>query len=140
MKNLKGVSITNPDVVVSLLKPYRSKRQEHFGILCLDAGRRLISKKVLFVGGEHTTVVDMKVVFWEAMKRKSSAIIVFHNHPSGNAEPSDYDIESTKRIYNACKIVGLPLLDHVIVAKDGYYSFVANGSKFDIEENINVYR
>lgn len=120
-------AITNPRKVVPLLKTYSTKKLEHFGIICLDAGNRVISKKALFIGGEHRTLIEAKAIFWEAFSKKASSIILFHNHPSGNAEPSKEDFESTEKLLKACAVVGLPLLDHIIITKNGYYSFCENG-------------
>ena len=108
---------------VMLLKAYEYKKQEYFGIICLDSGRNVICKKTLFKGGSSRSIVDLKVVYWEACKKNACAIIVFHNHPSGNVRPSDEDIETTRLIEQASKIMGIQLLDHVIVGKHHYYSF-----------------
>ena len=125
-------AITNPGKVVPLLKTYSTKKLEHFGIICLDAGNRVISKKALCIGGEYRTLIEAKAIFWEAFSKKASCIILFHNHPSGNAEPSKEDLESTEKLLKACAVVGLPLLDHIIITKNGYYSFCENG-KVDID-------
>lgn len=131
--------INNPGAVVPLLKTYSTRRLEHFGIICLDAGNRVVSKKVLFVGCEHKSIIELKAIFWEAFSKKASSIIIFHNHPSGNAEPSKEDYECTEKLLKACTIVGLPLLDHVIITKNGYHSFCENDEmKTDNISNAKV--
>lgn len=117
------MQINSPQDTLELLKGYRFKKQEHFGIICLDSGFNVLSKKVLFKGGSSSSLVDTKVLFWEVCKKNSCAIIVFHNHPSGNVRPSEEDIPTTKTIEKSCKILGISFLDHVIVGKHRHYSF-----------------
>lgn len=79
-------------------------------------------------GGTSGTVVDLKIIFAAALKGMASAIIVAHNHPSGNLEPSRADIELTKRLQTVGLDLDLPVLDHLILAPHaGYYSFTDNG-------------
>lgn len=122
------VILSSPDESAVLLKSYSKKRIEHFGIVCLDSERRVIGKKVLFIGDEKKARISVKNIFWEACKKKAVAIIVFHNHSSGNVQPSEPDIETTSIIGKACEIMGIQLLDHVIVGKRGnYFSFLEHG-------------
>ena len=116
--------IHNPRDSVALLKSISKKRQEHFGIICLDGGMNVISKKVLFIGGESKALIDEKIIFWEACTKKATAIILFHNHPSGTDEPSFFDIDTTKKIEKACEVLGLHCLDHIIITKHSYFSFL----------------
>lgn len=113
--------------VIPLLEPYRNKSVEHFGIICLDGAHHVIGKAVLFKGGYTSSVVDPRVCLYYAIKRRSVAVIVWHNHPSGNPEPSDFDLETTKRLGEAFKVCGMQLLDHVIVSKYQYCSFLEKG-------------
>ena len=105
------------------LSMYRNKRQEHFGIICLDFGLNVISKKVLFVGGINRCLVDPRIIFWYVCKHSASGVILFHNHPSGTLAPTDYDIDLTKSLQKGCDTLGITLADHIIVTKHGYYSF-----------------
>ncbi len=78
-------------------------------------------------GGRAGTVVDAKLVFGRALELKASSIILAHNHPSTNLQPSQADIELTKKLYQAGKQLDLPLLDHLIITEQGYYSFADEG-------------
>ena len=78
-------------------------------------------------GGIAGTVVDVKIVLAGALKCGASAIILAHNHPSGNLRPSDADIKLTNKVKNACDIMDLTLLDHLILAEQGYFSFADEG-------------
>lgn len=116
--------LVSPYDVVPIITKYAKFRQEHFGIICLDSERKVISEKCLFIGSEHKSLVDTKMLFWYALSKKASALIVYHNHPSGSDIPSDYDVETTRKLNEACKIVGVLLLDHVIITKYSYFSFL----------------
>lgn len=118
------MQIKNPSDTIPLLKGIASKKQEHFGIIMLDCGHNVITKKDLFIGGTARSLVDPKVVFWELCRKNASAFIVYHNHPGGNESPSSEDIDTTKCLKNAGEILGIRLLDHVIVTKYSYKSLL----------------
>ena len=111
----------------------RDKKQEHVMLFCLDARMRLIAKpEVLFKGTLNSSVLHAREVFASAIKNHSALIILAHNHPSGSAEPSGQDLETTKSIIAAGKIMDIPLLDHIVIGGGNYYSFrVANPELFD---------
>ena len=69
-------------------------------------------------------MVHPRDVFYEAIKENASAVIVCHNHPSGEVEPSEEDVDCTKKLLEASKIIGIPILDHIIIACNGYFSFM----------------
>ena len=78
-------------------------------------------------GGSTSTVVDVKIILSIALKANASSIIIAHNHPSGNLVPSGSDKDITSKLKNACKVVDLDLLDHLIISKAGYFSFADQG-------------
>ena len=78
-------------------------------------------------GGTSGTVIDAKIVFQAALKANAQSIVLCHNHPSGNCSPSEADIQLTKRIKEAGKILELTLLDHIVITKNSYYSFADVG-------------
>lgn len=103
---------------------------EKFCILCLSRANRLIKIVDHSDGGTNGTVVDVKRILLAAIQNKCSAIILAHNHPSGNKQPSSADIQITKKVKDACKLVDMELLDHIIVASEptnSYYSFADEG-------------
>ncbi len=99
---------------------------EEFWLLMLNRRHEIIARKRVSNGGTHATVVDAKLVFQEALDAHASSIIAVHNHPSGRLEPSDSDIKLTQDLVAAGKVLHLPLLDHLIVSRRGYYSFADN--------------
>lgn len=101
---------------------------EEFWLLMLNKANEVTARKILSTGGMAGTVVDVKMVFKMAIDCNSAAIIAIHNHPSGNLTPSQSDIQLTKKISEAGKILDITLLDHLIVSDRGYYSFADQGS------------
>ncbi|AMO20729.1 JAB domain-containing protein [Flavobacterium columnare] len=101
--------------------------QEEFKVLLLNRANTIIGIYNLSKGGCAGTVVDVKLLFAVALKCNASAIIVSHNHPSGNLTPSEQDEKITKRIKEAGKLFDIVVLDHLIVTKFGFYSFANEG-------------
>lgn len=130
--------IYNPDNAIPLLMGYTRYRQEHFGIICLDGSHKVLSRKCLFIGSDCKCMIDIKILFWEACSKKAAAIILFHNHPTGNTNPSAEDIKSTRKIAEACKIMGIQLLDHIIVSKYSYFSFLEHNLLEEDKEETMV--
>lgn len=100
---------------------------EEFWLLLLNKASEVFARKKLSTGGSAGTVADVKMLFKIALDAQTSAIIAVHNHPSGNLKPSDADMELTRKMKEAGKILDLPLLDHLIVSERGYYSFADEG-------------
>jgi len=100
--------------------------KECFCTLCLDSRNRLLARDKVSMGSLDTTLAHPREVFDKAVRAKSAAIIVAHNHPSGDPTPSDEDVRLTRRLAEAGKILGIRLLDHVIVCRDSHYSFRAH--------------
>lgn len=96
---------------------------EQFKVLLLNRANRVLGVYQLSTGGVSSTVVDTRLIFTSALKSNSSAIIISHNHPSGNIIPSRSDIELTRKIFDAGKYLDISLLDHIIISSDEYYSF-----------------
>ena len=102
-------------------------RKEHFVALYLDACHRPLFRETISVGTLTASLVHPREVFAPAFVRPAAAIIVAHNHPSGDPAPSREDRETTRRLQEAGRILGIPVLDHVIVASRGYFSFRERG-------------
>jgi DNA repair protein RadC len=109
-----------------LLYKYTTKKQEHFIAIPLNGAHEVIAVKVVTIGLVNRSMVHPREVFRYAIQKNAAAVIIAHNHPSGNVEPSDEDRVVTDRMREAAKVVGIRLLDHVIVGKRGYYSFLEN--------------
>lgn len=117
------VFINNSRDVVKLLKPELSfLKREHFVGLYLDSRNCLLRKETISIGGLNTSIVHPREIFKIAIQESANAVIVVHNHPSGNAKPSKDDIGITKKLVKASHIVGICLLDHVIIGENTYVS------------------
>jgi DNA repair protein RadC len=100
---------------------------EQFKAILLNRAHKVLGIYLVSTGGVSGTAVDPKLVFAAALKANASAIILAHNHPSGNLYPSEADKQLTRKIREAGKYLELPILDHVIVTPEGYYSFADEG-------------
>lgn len=100
---------------------------EEFWLLLLNRANRVIKKHKISLGGVHGTVADPKIIFKTALEELASGMIVAHNHPSGNLTPSQQDIDLTRKLKEAGKLLEIQLLDHLIVAGKQYYSFADEG-------------
>ncbi len=99
---------------------------EEFWILLLARNRKVIARKKISEGGVAGTVVDTKIIFKHAIEHLASYIVLCHNHPSGNLQPSAADVQITKNLKNAGKVLDIDVVDHIIVGNDKYYSFADN--------------
>lgn len=104
------------------------KKQEHFAVILLDGAHQVIKTVTVTQGLVNRTLVHPREVFHPAIKHNAVSIILAHNHPSGNIVPSAEDNEITDRIKKAGDIIGINILDHVIISKAGYYSYLENGA------------
>lgn len=100
---------------------------EQFKILLLNRGNRLLGIYEVSTGGITGTVVDIKLILSAALLSCASGIILAHNHPSGNLQPSAEDKIATKKIKEAARLMDIEVLDHLIITADGFYSFVDDG-------------
>jgi len=126
--------IKNPDDIIDFVSEYygsylRDAKKEFFNIILLDIKNKVIDTIELSKGSINASVVDPREVIKEATLKSASSIILVHNHPSGDTEPSTDDINITKKIKEACDIVGIKVLDHIIIGKnkEDYTSFAKLG-------------
>lgn len=101
--------------------------KEEFWVLCLNRANRLIKKKKVSEGGVSGTVADPKIIFKLALEELASGVIVAHNHPSGNLQASQSDLELTRKLKEAGKFLEVSLLDHLILSNQKYLSFADEG-------------
>ena len=111
-----------------LLPQYGGAAVEQFGIVMLDTKHRLIRIKLVSIGGLDSTIVHPREVFREATAVSAAAIVLFHNHPSGDPTPSSDDLVLTTRMIRAGEIMGIDVIDHLILAEQRYFSLVEAGS------------
>ena len=125
---IKRDKITSSKDVYDILHPLMlDLPHEEFWLLVLNRANFVIKKELISRGGIAGTVVDTKIIFKVAIENYASSIIVCHNHPSGNLKPSEADIKITKTIKEAGKLMEIPLLDHIILTENGFYSFADEG-------------
>ena len=123
------VQITAPRVVAELLLPlYGDRAVEQFGVVLLDTKHRVMRTTVVTIGTLDASIVHPRDIFREAIAAGAAAIVVFHNHPSGDPEPSDEDVILTHRLVAAGVLMGIDVLDHVILAGVRYHSMKERGS------------
>ena len=100
---------------------------EEFKVLLLNRANKVLGIVPISKGGVAGTVADPKLIFAAALKANASSVILAHNHPSGNLKPSQGDIQLTQKIKEGGKFLDLPVLDHLIITTEGYYSFADEG-------------
>ncbi len=122
------MSVKSHQDVVKLVRPkLKDKKKEQFIILCLDTRNNLVKIGDISTGTLDANLVHPREVFKEAIQSLASSIILVHNHPSGSTEPSDADIDITKRILETGKVIGINVLDHIIIAENNSLSFKEKG-------------
>ncbi|MCU5746065.1 DNA repair protein RadC [Staphylococcus sp. SQ8-PEA] len=122
-KSERKFQISSPkDVAQYAMSTMQHLTQEHFIVLFLDAKNRVLHQKTIFIGTLTASIVHPREIFSEAIRWASHSIIVMHNHPSGDASPSEEDIRTTKRLISCGSILGIDVLDHVIIGEDNYIS------------------
>ena len=125
--NRSGERIGCAEDVWRELKEYRTRQQEYFLSITLDGAGRIIEKRVVTVGTLNQSLVHPRELFADAIADRAAGVVIAHNHPSGRAFPSSEDRRVTRRIQEAARILGIELVDHVILTRDGWYSFAEEG-------------
>ena len=116
------------EILYSLFNKDTIEYREEFFLLLINRGNNMLGWIRLSVGGTSGTIADAKIIFAIAIQTNAHSIILSHNHPSGNLNPSKQDIELTERIKNGGKLFDITLSDHIIITPDGsYYSFANEG-------------
>jgi len=103
-------------------------KQEHFLVMYLDGANKVIETRIIFIGTLNKSMVHPREVFAPAFEMRAASIIIGHNHPSGNPEPSIEDTLMTRKLKEAGEILGIEILDHVIFTDTDHYSFQGNGN------------
>lgn len=109
--------------ILARLADVRTKQQEYFISLSLDGGQRLIAQRTITIGTLDAVMAHPREVFADAIADRAATMIVAHNHPSGDAKPSQKDITLTQQLVAAGQLLGIPLRDHIIVTKTEHFSY-----------------
>ena len=124
---IKNIKFTSADIVYKYYKEkLGDKKQEYFYAIYLDNSKRILGDKLLFIGTVNYSLVHPREVFKEAYLLGATALICIHNHPGGNPIPSRQDYDITNNLINVSEILGIKFLDHIIICKNNYYSFLEN--------------
>jgi len=128
MNKYTGIRIKNPEDIYNITKNYANKKQEHFILITLNGASEVIKIHNVTKGLVNMVLVHPREVFSRALKDLSVSIAFVHNHPSGNIdETSEKDKEITERLCSVAKIMGICVIDHVIISKNGWRSMAKHG-------------
>lgn len=129
-----GICIRTATELLPFVRHYTMKKQEHFLCITLNGAHEIIQIHCISIGTSNAAFIHPREVFSDAIKENAAAIILCHNHPSGNVEPSDPDINATEKLVEASRIIGIPILDHIIIDSHEYFSFMEHGLLFTEEQ------
>ena len=125
---LEDIDVKNPQSVVKALQAkIKDKAKEHFKLILLNTRNKIIGISTVSIGTLDSSLVHPREVFKEAIAHNAYSVILAHNHPSGDPEPSEDDITITRRLIEAGKILGIEVTDHIIISKNGFFSFKEKG-------------
>ncbi len=122
LQNKKSELILSPQDVWNEMKDLRDSKKEHFVIFYLDTQNQIIKREIISVGTLNESLIHPREVFEPAVRYSTAQIIMAHNHPSGNLEPSPEDVAVSRRLIDAGNLLGIEVLDHIIITKDGFKS------------------
>jgi DNA repair protein RadC len=123
----EGLKINTPSDVLPLIRHFADRRQEHLLSITINGANEVLNVRVVSIGLVDRSPVHPREVFADALADRASAIVVAHNHPAGNLEPSQADLDITFQLRQAGEIMGIELLDHIVFNRNGYYSFLESG-------------
>lgn len=121
-RSWENFKVTSPEDLRNKLTAYKWEPQEHVLVFALDSANHLLTLTDVLKGNVNNVGIDMRSIFRQAIKDNAVSIIVAHNHPSGSPEPSSEDIAITRVMVSSGKIIGIPVLDHIIVSHAGITS------------------
>lgn len=125
---MKNFDIQNPqDIVKAIQSSIKDKAKEHFKLILLNTRNKIIGISTVSIGTLNSNLVHPREVFKKAISHSAASVVFAHNHPSGDPEPSEDDLTITKRLTEAGKIIGIEVIDHIIISKNGFFSFKEKG-------------
>ena len=128
IQHTEKTPVKSSETVYKLFHPLMGDLEhEEFWLLMLNRANRVLGRYKVSQGGLSGTVIDTRIILKKALDNLASSIIVCHNHPSGNKQPSDADLKITEKLKKAAEILEIKLLDHVIIADKSYFSFADEG-------------
>lgn len=125
---LKDYDIKNPQSIVKAIRSsIKDKAKEHFKLILLDSRNKIIGISTISIGTLNASLVHPREIFKEAIIHNSASVVLAHNHPSGDPEPSEEDIKITERLVESGKILGIEVIDHIVIGKTNFVSFKERG-------------
>jgi DNA repair protein RadC len=125
---LKDFNIKDPEAVVKAIRAsIKDKAKEHFKLILLNPRNKIIGISTISIGTLNASLVHPREVFKDAIVHSAASVVLAHNHPSGDPEPSEDDLKITKKLVESGKILGIEVIDHIIIGKNDYYSFRGKG-------------
>lgn len=131
--------ISSPSDAYAVLKRYANARTERFLAVLLNGAHDVVSTRIITIGILSRTLVHPREVFRSAIVENAAAIVLSHNHPSNRLEPSQEDLDITKRLQEAGELLGIPVLDHLIIGRTGFHSMVEHGQMTPSRPGANPY-
>jgi DNA repair protein RadC len=122
--------IASPADAASLLYDLDGLDQEHLAVITLDTKNRVLSQETLYIGSVNTSIIRVSEVFRLAIRQNAPAIIISHNHPSGDPSPSPEDVRVTRQIVESGKLLDIDVLDHLVIGHQNYVSLKEQGLGF----------
>lgn len=126
----EGLKIETPADVLPLIRHYADRKQEHFLCATVSGANEVLNIRVISIGLVDRSPVHPREVFAEALQDRACAVILAHNHPTGTLQPSEADIETTRRLREVGEIMGIAVLDHIIFNRTEYFSFLEKAVGF----------
>jgi len=124
----KKITVDSAKNIAALFLPrLRGLQKEHFMGIYLDARKKILREETIFIGTLNESIIHPREIFKIAIDEGAAAIILIHNHPSGDTQPSDADVVITKELVQVGKIMGIEILDHIIIGGSKYFSFQESG-------------
>jgi DNA repair protein RadC len=122
----EGLKIKSPADILPIIQHYSDRKQEHFLSISINGANEVMNVRVVTIGLVNQSQAHPREIFSDVLMDRASSLIIAHNHPSGNLQPSKEDIDITHKIFEAGRTLGIKLMDHIIFSKKGYYSFLEN--------------
>ena len=123
----KFIYVNNPEIIYELYrKKFEFVKQEHFIVLSLNVKNAIIGEQTIFIGTLSQSLIHPREIFKCVIINSASSFICLHNHPSGDVTPSKNDIEVTRQLLEIARLLTIPLVDHLIIGKNNYFSFKEN--------------
>lgn len=120
-------TIRGPEEVFKIMSHMSKLKKEELRAIYINSRQKIIREELISLGNENMNIVSPKEILQPAVELMAKGIIIVHNHPSGEVEPSDSDIKFTEKMAVAAEILGIGLVDHLIIGNENYYSFSENG-------------